>query len=612
MTERQLTDIQALAPIWTTAQETMQAFVPMYQQRTAAATRDAPPHWFFIVIAMANEPQPLTVDQLQAIYAYNDRKALTDALQPFLDGGYLTPANGAGAGYCVTDKGRDLVNAFYDAAHEGLSDVSPLPAADMKQLRDFMQTIVLGAEQRQPADKSMFYAGRISDPGDEGSLAAQIDQYITDLNYYLHDVHIAAWRPSGLDGIAWEALTYIWRDQAHSAAELAEELSRRLLSAEDYSAALDRLAQRGLVVLDGDHAELTEEGRRLREEAEERTDELFFAPWQTLNAAEHEQLHDLLQQARDELQRAARRRMWPLINDVAAAMQPLVNTRVRAVLNDHLSTPAVFGQLRMAREAQPEPYTLQRYLTRFPYANPQRAKGLLHEATEEGYMEQVADDTYTLTSAGEAVVDAINDVFYEALGQIETLSEEEMARLNELLSKLVQAALHSNAPSKECLHQTYNTAQPRDYAPLAQVDLNIDDLNAFRDDAHTSAWAAHYAGGRDLEAFTLVWRGEATNAVELAEKLPFRGWDETAYQKSLDTLVDRGWLQVQDSAYTVTPAGDDFRRDVEASTDDLFYASWDDALTPEEENELRTLLIRLKLQLLALAETAREAQGAAV
>ncbi|MFW6096569.1 MAG: MarR family winged helix-turn-helix transcriptional regulator [Chloroflexota bacterium] len=590
----------------------MQAFAPMYQERTTAATRDAAPHWFYIVIAMANEPQPLTVDQLQAIFAYNGRQALTEALQPHVDDGYLTPANGSG--YCATDKGRDLVNAFYDAAHEGLSDVSPLPAPDMAQLRDLMQSIVLGAEQLLPTDKSMFYAGRLSDPGHEASLAAQIDQYITDLVYYLHDAHIAAWQPSGLDGIAWEALTYIWRDQAHSAAELADELSRRLLSAEDYSAALDRLAQRNLITLDGDRAELTEAGRRLREEAEARTDELFFAPWQTLSAAEQEQLHDLLQQVRDGLQHAARRRMWPLMDDVARSMQlPEVQARVRPVIDERLHNPAIFVRLRMAREAQPDPYTVNRYLTRVPYANAQRALELMREAAEHGYMEEIDEDQFILTAKGEEVVDAANDAFYGALAGVEVLPDEEMARLNELLNKLVQAALHSDAPSKDCLRQTYDTALERDYAPLAQVDLHIDNLNAFRDDCHISAWAAHYAGGRDWEALTFIWRGEATNAVELAEKLPFRGWDETAYQKSLDTLVDRGWLQVQDGVYTVTPAGDDFRRDVETSTDDLFYASWDDALTPEEENELRTLLIRLKLQLLALAETAtREPQGTAV
>lgn len=614
MLERQRSTVETLTPIWTTAVETMQAFVPLFQERTMAATTDAPPHWFFIVMAMSAEPQPLTVDRLQAIFPYNDRKALVDALQPHLDGGYLTPADpdDATSGYCATEKGRRLVQGFYDAAHEGLRHVSPLPRAEMEQLRDLLQHIVFNVNSPLPAAESIFHVGRTSDPGPDGSLAAQTDQYLTDLYYYRDDAHIASWRPTGLDGIAWEALTLIWRDKARTPGELAQELSGRLLTEEDYTAALKRLAKRDLITFAGEQAQLAEAGRRLREEAELHTDEYFFAPWQTLDVAEQEKLHDLLQQTRDNLRHEARRRMWPLIDSAAAAMQPLVNTRVRAVIDNHLSTPPVFNHLRMAREAQPQPYTTQRFLTRFPYANPQRATRLLAVAVEEGFIAKDANDAYTLTASGEAVVDAINDAFYEELAQLETLPDDQMARLNELLEKLVEAALQSDAPSKERLHQVYGSAQPRDYAPLAQVDLHVDALNAFRDDAHTSAWAAYYASGRDIETWTLVWRGAARTAAELAEQLPYRGWDESDYQKSLDTLTDRGWLQRQDGYYAVTDAGNEIRHNIEASTDDLFYASWNDALTGEEHNELRRLLIRLKLQLLALANDAPEAPGSAV
>lgn len=306
MTERQLTPTQTLTPTWTTAVETMHTFVPFYQELITAATRQAPPHWFYIVIASANEPKPLTVDQLQAIFPYNDRQALADALQPHVDDDYLQPATDAACGYCATAKGRRLVHAFHDAARRGLATVAPLPAHEMEQLRDLLQEIILNARSPLPAEQSLFHIGRASDPGPESSLAAQINQYLTDLYYFHNDAYIAAWRSTGLDGIAWEALTHVWRDQAHTAAELARELSARLLSTEDYSAALARLSQRGLITLDGDHAQLNEEGRRLCQQVQERTDEIFYAPWHmALKIGEQHELRTLLVRLKLQLQALA-------------------------------------------------------------------------------------------------------------------------------------------------------------------------------------------------------------------------------------------------------------------------------------------------------------------
>lgn len=615
MTIPQQIETETLTPIWESAVETMQAIVPFFQEKTTAAMRQAPAHWAFILIAAANDPRPLTVDQLQAIYPYTARPAIVDALQPLLEGGFLQRSgggNGTGAkdGYRATAKGRELIDGFFGAAHEALKDVHPLPQTDLQRLRDLLWTIVDNARSPLPVDESIFHAGRSSDPGEDGSLLAHIDQSITDLYYFRDDAHIAAWRPTGLDGSAWEALTFIWRDEAHSAAEVFEKRPNRGHAVEAYAAAIDDLVERGLLRSDGERVELSDEGRRLREEAEARTDEIFFGPWQVLDAVQIEELTGLLQKALDSLRHGARTRMWPLINDVAGAMQPLVREDVLAVMDEKLETRAYFNQMRMAREAEPQPYTVQRFLTRFPYANPQRATGLLQQAIEAGYMTQDGDE-YALTEKGRHAVDAINDVFYKALGKIEVLPDDQMERLVTFLHTLVEAAANAGAPSTACLQQTYHSARPRDYAPLAQVDLHIDDLNAFRDDAHTTAWAAQFAGGRDWETLTRVWRDQAHSAAELAEQLPFRGWDEAAYQKSLETLVQRGWLEAQDGGYAITEKGRTLRQRVEEDTDELFYASWDQALSPQEQNELRTLLIRLKVQLETL-HAEREQAGAAV
>jgi DNA-binding MarR family transcriptional regulator len=587
--------------------------VPFFQESTTTAMRQAPAHWNFILIALANEPHPLTINQLHAIYPYTSRQAIEDALQPHLDNGFLKVAqdsdvgpHGEAADFRVTEKGQALVDGFFHAAHEALEGVSPLPRDEMIELRDLLRAIVENARSPLPKNESIFHAGRYSDPGPDAAPAAQIDQLVTDLYYFRDDAHIAAWRLTGLDGPAWEALTVLWREQAQTLSEIAERLTNRGHTHDDYAASVKDLADRGWVIVNGDEVQISSEGRQLREDAEKKTNENFFAPWHALDTSQIETLHTLLQQARDNLRSSARLRMWPLIVDVAGAMQPLVQQKVREVIQEELENRYFFNHMRMAREAEPQPYTIQRFLTRYPYANPQRASELLRLAVEAGYFER-KDDDYMLTTRGQTVVDVINNTFYNALSQLEVLSDEQMERLVALLQRLVEAALKADAPSKACLQQTYNTARPRDYAPLALADIYADDLNAFRDDAHTTAWAAHFTGGRDWETLTRVWRDRAHNAAELAEQLTFRGWDQDAYQKSLDALVQRGWLQEHDGLYTITEKGNTLRQRVEEETDTLFYASWDQALTPQEQNELRTLLIRLKVQLNALqAEQERE------
>ena len=111
--------------------------------------------------------------------------------------------------------------------------------------------------------------------------------------------------PYAASGHAWEALTFIWRDEASNAEELAEKLPRRSHTVEDYQEALQDLTARGWVVEESGAYGLTKKGQQVREEAEEATDRYFFAPWACLSGAEKTQLHDLLTRLKNNLQEMA-------------------------------------------------------------------------------------------------------------------------------------------------------------------------------------------------------------------------------------------------------------------------------------------------------------------
>ncbi|MET8910885.1 hypothetical protein [Micromonospora sp. NPDC004551] len=101
-------------------------------------------------------------------------------------------------------------------------------------------------------------------------------QAATILREHRGDGHIAALRTAGLDPA--ESLVSF----AAVGAAPVEVFASRRWTAEEWAAAQDRLAARGLV--DGDGV-ATEAGRRLRDEVERRTDELAAAPWRALGPA---------------------------------------------------------------------------------------------------------------------------------------------------------------------------------------------------------------------------------------------------------------------------------------------------------------------------------------
>jgi DNA-binding MarR family transcriptional regulator len=118
------------------------------------------------------------------------------------------------------------------------------------------------------------------------------------------------------------------------------------------------------------------------------------------------------------------------------------------------------------------------------------------------------------------------------------------------------------------------------------------DLLSYRDDAHVAAWQPYGVSGQEWEAFTMVWQGDATTAAALAEKLPYRRYDEAAYQEALQNLVARGWIAEENGEYAVTEKGNKLRQKAEDATDRIFDAAWA-SLSEAEMEEIRALLCKL-------------------
>ena len=290
--------------VWNNAVEVMQAFAPYYQKEAVQKIEDAHARdvWFVLLLTRGAEPQPLTLDYYQKINPYSSPLRLAEQIEQALSEGFLeeeTPGN-----YRLSLPGRSALDAFFDTAHAGLSQVPTLPTAEMNRLAQLLANIVKATEVApKPQQKISLASSRWSDPGNGSPAAVKVDQYITDLLRYRDDAHHAAWQPTGVKGLEWESLTLVWKDEANTAAQLEEKLARRGYSENDYAAALHSLAQRNWLAGQDGQFQLTTEGKRIRDNAEDETDRLFYTGWAVLNKSDLAVLDDLLGDLKELLQK---------------------------------------------------------------------------------------------------------------------------------------------------------------------------------------------------------------------------------------------------------------------------------------------------------------------
>ena len=140
---------------------------------------------------------------------------------------------------------------------------------------------------------------------------------------------------------------------------------------------------------------------------------------------------------------------------------------------------------------------------------------------------------------------------------------------------------------------------PEENAPiLLRISRTIAEIAAFRDDAHVAAFSKYEVPAYEWEAFSHVWGeniwGDRVNtAVDVSQKLGFRGYSEEAYADALEAAVERGWLSKNDkNVFALTDKGHNIREEAEQETNRLFFTPWQ-FFAPRELNELSKGIERL-------------------
>ena len=120
---------------------------------------------------------------------------------------------------------------------------------------------------------------------------------------------------------------------------------------------------------------------------------------------------------------------------------------------------------------------------------------------------------------------------------------------------------------------------------------------AFREDAYLNAWMFQNVNSYVWEAFSLIYKGQARTAADLAAKLELqRQYNEDAYTAALEELTTRGWISKCNGKYEPTVEGLRILSEVARMMTLYFFEPWDEM----EEAKIDQLKVLMDALLRAL------------
>jgi len=290
------------------------------------------------------------------------------------------------------------------------------------------------------------------------------------------------------------------------------------------------------------------------------------------------------------------------MRDVSASIYPLAQEVIQGVFSETFTEQRFYNPTLTAFSIAPKSVSLDLLCKRTPYTNPSRFEKLLADTASAGYIDPKGDGNYMISDKGSKAIQTTNDAFYDHINKVNAFPADKLNELSMLLGRLVEAASKADLPTGTIALEVTRPGHPDVPSDtLALVDQYLDDLIAFRDDAHIAAWTPSGVNGHTWEVLSYVWNGEANTVDKLIERLPFRGYSADDYTKTLNDLNERGWIEPGTNGYKITETGRKIREDAETATDNHYFAPWQ-VLSGDELKRLGELLNELRETNLKIAE----------
>src|SRR5260221_952379 len=253
-------------------------------------------------------------------------------------------------------------------------------------------------------------------------------------------------------------------------------------------------------------------------------------------------------------------------------------TELQAFLDHCHLTHSAFSLLRaLEEETLPgQPLTVPQmqealfnpYATRFPWVEH------LPLLVEHGDLEQ-RDEGYSVTETGRLLLHQIERAARAYIGSLRLSPTIALPAVATALVELVHRAWQAPEPRIKAHQARAQRRLPVEGAPaLVQVEWAILGLWEARDDTHMAAWRAYRFSGPVVDILSRIWSTEAQTLPSLVTTLE-ASQGPAAIEHGIRQLVQSGCIGVSGDHVALTRQGQQIRDQIEAETDRIFFASWD-------------------------------------
>lgn len=247
--------------------EKLQAF---FESEDAAQGADGT----FAQVAAGVYPKEASTIDLIARSPYNNPDQIAADLQGAAERGWVILSE---TGFTATKQALKFTEDLVGMLIEYTTGLEKEHNLDMAEIVAGLSQLVTGAEKAPFDLKPAFKFARNYEYEDKTPSLLWVRRHLITLGNYRDDCHLAAWDDLGVSGIEWESLTFVWRGEANSAAELVEKLPFRSYQEEEFAQALAKLVALGWIEKNDGGFGLTEKGKQVREQAETQTDRYYQA-----------------------------------------------------------------------------------------------------------------------------------------------------------------------------------------------------------------------------------------------------------------------------------------------------------------------------------------------
>ena len=244
-----------------------------------------------------------------------------------------------------------------------------------------------------------------------------------------------------------------------------------------------------------------------------------------------------------------RERPWPLMERVLTGLWRLSAPPAEATF-EQTGAPA---SLRQFVEAEHGPLSVAMLQRRDPYTKPDGFAEQLAELASGGWIEALGGGEYRISERAHAKVREglrAGDGYLQAL---DVMSPADLDGMAAILERLVAAGdAQMERPTRDSVEGDQAAGTPA----LGRIRALLTALTVQRGAAHSLAWGSLDVPGHAWNAFTLIRRGQARSAREVAAVQSWRGYDADEYAAAIADLVSRGWLEPEKTTgrFRVTPA----------------------------------------------------------